>query len=170
MSTQTTNLGLVKPDLTDNADIAVLNQNADKIDAAVPFKFGIENGKYGYYRGQTFTAFGGGSGGLEKTDLFSFSQGGVWKYSDIMYASYTDLLVYTVAPDNETIVLIADVYTNTIPTISSFMTLGRVNGTDLNITKNAQGFIGLSYNGYPGNYTTFLASSNLKEILEGMIE
>lgn len=51
MSTQTTNLGLVKPDLTDNADIAVLNQNADKIDEAVPFKFGIDaQGRYGYIK------------------------------------------------------------------------------------------------------------------------
>lgn len=62
MSTQTTNLGLVKPALTDNADISVLNQNADKIDAAVPFKFGIENGKYGYYKSSAFIPFGGGGG------------------------------------------------------------------------------------------------------------
>ena len=70
MSTQTANLGLVKPDLADNADISILNQNADKIDAALPFKFGIENGKHGYYRGQMFTPFGGGSGGGAKDLLF----------------------------------------------------------------------------------------------------
>lgn len=34
MATSTSKLGLVKPDGTDNVDIAVLNANADKIDAA----------------------------------------------------------------------------------------------------------------------------------------
>lgn len=79
MSTQTTNLGLIKPALTDNADIAVLNQNADKIDAAVPFKFGIENGKYGYYKGQTFTEFGG----AQQSDESLIFSGGEWKNQDL---------------------------------------------------------------------------------------
>lgn len=35
MATTTTNLKLVKPDLTDFADIRVLNQNMDTLDAAI---------------------------------------------------------------------------------------------------------------------------------------
>lgn len=34
MSTTTTNLGLVKPEYTDTADVQVINQNMDKIDGA----------------------------------------------------------------------------------------------------------------------------------------
>ncbi len=38
MSTLTTNLSLVKPDLTDNADVEVINANMDLLDAAVASK------------------------------------------------------------------------------------------------------------------------------------
>ena len=37
MATNTTKLGLIKPDLTDVVDVADLNDNADSIDAAVGF-------------------------------------------------------------------------------------------------------------------------------------
>ena len=35
MATQTTNIGLSKPDYADTADIAVINSNMDKIDSTV---------------------------------------------------------------------------------------------------------------------------------------
>jgi hypothetical protein len=38
VSTETTNLSLNKPDLTDNADIAIINANMDLIDAAMSFR------------------------------------------------------------------------------------------------------------------------------------
>ena len=37
MATNTTKLGLIKPDLTDIVDVGNLNDNADSIDAAVGF-------------------------------------------------------------------------------------------------------------------------------------
>jgi hypothetical protein len=43
MSTTTTNLGLVKPALTDNADITIVNSNMDTIDAAVGLKAPISS-------------------------------------------------------------------------------------------------------------------------------
>lgn len=41
MSTTTSNLGLTKPDLTDNADITVINANMDVIDASMSTKANV---------------------------------------------------------------------------------------------------------------------------------
>ena len=70
-TTTTTNLGLVKPDYNEAADVAVLNQNADKIDAACG-KYqnamaivangnthgAITSGQYVYVRGHSTLAEG----------------------------------------------------------------------------------------------------------------
>lgn len=48
--TYTTNLHLKKPDGTDAVSIGDINDNADIIDGALPFRFGIDpvSGEYGY--------------------------------------------------------------------------------------------------------------------------
>ena len=44
MSTTTTNLALVKPDLTDSADITAMNPNWDKLDTEITRKLGVDGG------------------------------------------------------------------------------------------------------------------------------
>lgn len=43
MSKTTTNLGLIKPELSDPADITALNENWDKIDTLLVPEFGTED-------------------------------------------------------------------------------------------------------------------------------
>lgn len=71
MSTTTINLGLVKPEYTDTADVHVINQNMDKIDGATGGVMGslaiiangnihaaIASGQYVYVRGHSTLAEG----------------------------------------------------------------------------------------------------------------
>jgi len=71
MSTTTTNLGLVKPEYTDTADVQVINQNMDKIDSATGGVMGslaivsngnthaaIASGQYVYVRAHSTLAEG----------------------------------------------------------------------------------------------------------------
>lgn len=80
MATNTTRLGLIKPDLTDNVDVTDLNNNADDIDAAIGFTvvtsttrpstpwsgqpiFETDTGNSYVWDGSSWQAAGGGSGG-----------------------------------------------------------------------------------------------------------
>ena len=81
MATNTTKLGLIKPDLTDIVDVSNLNDNADSIDAAVGFTictsatrpatpwagqiiFETDTGFSYVYDGTDWQAVGGAAGGV----------------------------------------------------------------------------------------------------------
>lgn len=97
-TTTTTNLGLIKPDYDEAADVAVLNQNADKIDAACG-KYqnalaivangnthgAVAKGQYVYVRGHATLAEGmykatsaiSANAALSTTNLSTVSGGGL---------------------------------------------------------------------------------------------
>lgn len=111
MATNTTKLGLIKPDLTDVVDVGDLNNNADSIDAAVGFAivtsgtrpgspwsgqviYETDTGLSLVWDGSAWQPAGGGGGGVtvSSTAPVSPSAGDLWWDSDDgeMYLYYDD--------------------------------------------------------------------------------
>jgi len=111
MATNTTKLGLIKPDLTDVVDVGNLNDNADDIDAAVGFAivtsgtrpgspwsgqviYETDTGLSLVWDGSAWQPAGGGGGGVtvSSTAPVSPSAGDLWWDSDDgeMYLYYDD--------------------------------------------------------------------------------
>lgn len=96
----TTNLGLVKPDYSEEADIAVINQNMDKVDAASGNAYSdigivektntathnITKGQYVIWKGALYTANANISSGatLNSSKLTAVSNGGLNHLSEQM--------------------------------------------------------------------------------------
>lgn len=112
MSTTTTNLGLVKPEYSDTADVQVINQNMDKIDGATGGVMGslavvangnthaaIVSGQYAYVKNHSSLAEGlyiaksaiSVNGTLSASNMASVSDGGLnhlSKYVTLFYKAY----------------------------------------------------------------------------------
>lgn len=83
MSTTTTNLGLVKPELTDAADITAMNENWDKIDEKLH---------------DTLPKSGGAlSGSLTVIDNFNVNK----TYENIEYKTYVKPINYSIAGNGD---------------------------------------------------------------------